>query len=51
MYSLLVTQFYDTLTDFDVKCHRRSGKKEKKVGRTDLRESMFIGSLQIGFFF
>ena len=51
MYSLLVTQFHDTLTDLDVKCHRRSEKKEKKVSRSDLKENMFIGSLQIGFFF
>ena len=50
MYSLLVTQFYDTLTDLDVKCHRRI-EKEKKVGRSDRKENMFIGSLQIGFCF
>ena len=47
MYSLSVTQFYDTLADLDLKCHRRN---EKKVGRTDLIESMCISSLQIGFF-
>ena len=26
MYSLSVTQFYDTLADLDVKCHRRNEK-------------------------
>ena len=31
MYSLSVTQSYDTLTDLDVKCHRRSEKKKKKL--------------------
>ena len=30
MYSLSVTQYYDTLTDLDVKCHRRSEKKRKE---------------------
>ena len=29
MYSLSVTQSYDTLTDLGVKCHRRSEKKRK----------------------
>ena len=51
MYSLSVTQSQDTLTDLDVKCHRRSENREKKVGRWGLKESMFTGSLQIGFFF
>ena len=30
LYSLSVTQFYDTLADLDVKCHRRNEKKKKK---------------------
>ena len=38
------------LADLDMKCYIRNEKKKKKVGRTDLSESMFIGSLEIGFF-